>query len=173
MPESLAQKVARTLEMAERHEICPDGDWIRWCRDTFNLPDLFLYYHKEAQTFVLAQWVTRDPPRCLELWAFEEHPGRVPPDREWLENLLRPASWHAAKVKQRIREETEMRRRLRQESRDERDRVANHFWRKGKEHEAMAVVAMGEGYTGRAEGGEEQERLERELNEIANGRIQG
>ena len=150
----------------------PDSDWIKWARREFKAPDLFLYHHKAEKTVVLAEWVVK-PTHCLELWAFEVSPTREPPSREWMQNLLAPAQAHREKVRKAITERQQRERALRQDSKEQQERVATHLWKKGREAAAVGVMMAGPAYVGRAEGGAEQEALERELKGLANGRVIG
>ena len=77
-PIELAMQDGLTLD--ERHHICPESMWLRAVKRTTGRDDLFVYYHKETNNFVLAQWIY-SPEKdgvaiCVELEVMEEAPDR-------------------------------------------------------------------------------------------------
>lgn len=94
------------LEMVPgRHTVMADGEWIRWVRRTFGKPDLFVYFHQEHETFVLAEWVRRPDqgrPMCLELESMEWPPDWRP--SQLSEEYLRQRFVTSAKAVERMRE---------------------------------------------------------------------
>ncbi len=72
--------VGTGLLMDERHEICPESDWLRAVKRTTGRDDLFVYRHKEVGTFVLAQWVYNEEDHgfrvCIELETMAKAPDR-------------------------------------------------------------------------------------------------
>lgn len=67
------------LAIGEEHEVCPDGEWIRYARKLTGIKDLFVYHHRKAGTWVLAKWIfcpsQTDSPVALELESMS-----LPPD---------------------------------------------------------------------------------------------
>ena len=63
------------LAMDQDHEVMPDGDWIRFARRVTGIPELFVYFHRRTENFVLAKWLFK-PDVCLELEAFPVAPDR-------------------------------------------------------------------------------------------------
>jgi hypothetical protein len=59
------------LAFNEDHQMWPDGEWIRYARKLTGIKDLFVYYHRRANSWVLAKWLfppsQTDSPVALEL----------------------------------------------------------------------------------------------------------
>tara|TARA_R100000664_G_C2731679_1_gene122064 strand:- start:258 stop:791 length:534 start_codon:yes stop_codon:yes gene_type:complete len=68
------------LCLDERHHICPESQWLRAVKRTTGRDDLFVYYHKETNKFVLAQWIYTPEKDgvaiCTELEVMDEAPDR-------------------------------------------------------------------------------------------------
>jgi len=68
------------LVMGAEHKVLEDSEWIKHIKRETGRKDLFMYYHKYTEKFVLAHWiyppseVTR--PICLELETMD-----IPPDK--------------------------------------------------------------------------------------------
>jgi len=77
-PIELAMQDGLTLD--ERHHICVESQWLRAVKRTTGRDDLFVYYHKETNNFVLAQWIYTPEKDgvaiCTELEVMEEAPDR-------------------------------------------------------------------------------------------------
>jgi len=68
------------LCLDERHHICPESQWLRAVKRTTGRDDLFVYYHKETDKFVLAQWIYTPEKDgvaiCTELEVMDKAPDR-------------------------------------------------------------------------------------------------
>lgn len=133
------------LEMTPgRHQIMPDGEWIRWARRTFGKPDLFVYRHGEHGTFVLAEWL-RPPslgrPICMELesmdWPPDWRPGQL--TEGYLRDRLCACGDQVERMRSAVRDMAYAKREAKR-LRGERKREAVRFMRKrGLELEAMCA----------------------------------
>lgn len=78
------------LAIGEEHEVCPDGEWIRYARKLTGINDLFVYHHRKAGSWVLAKWLfppsKTDTPVALELEAMP-----LPPDMPGSGRLVGPS----------------------------------------------------------------------------------
>lgn len=99
------------LTIGEDHELCPDGEWIRYARRLTGIRDLFVYHHKREGTWVLCKWLypptSTDSPVALELMAMP-----LPPDMPGSGRLVGVA------LKNRVRPAEEMLDEMRRSSRD-------------------------------------------------------
>ena len=68
------------LCLDERHHICPESQWLRAVKRTTGRDALFVYYHKETDKFVLAQWIYTPEQDgvaiCTELEVMDKAPDR-------------------------------------------------------------------------------------------------
>lgn len=81
-----------TIYDAHRHFILPHCHWLNIVRKRLNNPDLFVYFHRETATFVLACWIFRPgtgkgPGLITELETLTGHPDREAGDLPCLEYL--------------------------------------------------------------------------------------
>ena len=123
-----------------RHEVLPDGDYIKGLRRHVNLPQLFIYRHRETRAFVLAGWLIEGRV-CTELFTW--HGGRLTegaPTYKQVELQTRP-------VREQARERVEMirdtRRRTREgaaASEDERQRQIRKARMKGDDARALSLM---------------------------------
>lgn len=128
------------LVMDARHEVLPDGEWVRWVRRETG-KDVFAYRHREHGTYVLAEWRKKEGVRvCTELLSSE-----VPFDRggwegrEWVRLRFRSAQAVAEEMlrgKARVREE---RIEMAQEAQEDQKSKVRWLRRKGMEEVAKAV----------------------------------
>lgn len=157
------------LRMDERHEVLPDGEWIRAVRRRVGMDDLFVYHHRETGAFVLAQWLCREPRFCQEL---ETMPA--PPDRggwiplKLLDLRLKPASYHHDIIRRQILNSRSRRKADRRDSLEQRNEASRWLQRQGKDA-AAAMLQQGD-FVGEAEGGERLEAMKDMLNASANSR---
>lgn len=141
----VADMVGDTLRMDVRHQVLPDGEFIRWLRRISGYDNLFLYYHRDTMSYVLAQWVLRSPRYCVELDVWDTHPDRMPRQIEgqhyWhlrLKTDREVKAAMAAKIKAQRYEEKAGRR----ESAESRQIVAKSLKRKGLDS-AAELMAIG------------------------------
>lgn len=99
------------LTLGEDHEVCRDGEWIRYARRLTGIRDLFVYHHKREDSWVLCKWLypptSTDSPVALELMAMP-----LPPDMPGSGRLV------GAALKRRVRPAEEMVDEMRRMSRD-------------------------------------------------------
>lgn len=99
------------LELGEDHELCADGEWIRYARRLTGIRDLFVYHHKTAGTWVLCKWLyppaSTDSPVALELATMS-----LPPDTAGSGRLVGDA------LKRRCRPAEDMLEEMRRSARD-------------------------------------------------------
>lgn len=158
------------LVMDDRHEVQPDGEWIRWARRVVGRDDLFVYRHKELGTYMLANWLFREPDVCNEIHKLPGHPDRGGHfDRKLLKAICRPFDELAREIAAGIRERRRKEAEIKAESRQEQREVANHYRVRGQE--SIAAGIMSGGYVGEREGGESLAALKEGLADAARGRI--
>ena len=78
------------LSMDERHELLPDGEWIRAVRRATKRDRLFVYHHSGTGNFVLAEWVYDDSDGirvCIELGTMPHPPDLYREGRPTLDHL--------------------------------------------------------------------------------------
>lgn len=159
------------LVMDERHEVLPDGEWIRWARRIVGRDDLFVYRHRELGTYMLCNWLFREPDICNEVHKLPGHPDRGGHFSEkLLKAICRPFDELAREIAQDIRERKQQELQLKAESRGEQREVAEHYRVRGKEDIAAGI--MSGGYVGEREGGESLAEMKAELTKAAKPRIQ-
>tara|TARA_R100000655_G_scaffold72916_3_gene111429 strand:- start:65 stop:610 length:546 start_codon:yes stop_codon:yes gene_type:complete len=131
------------ITLNENHEILPDSDWILWARRFSGIDDLFVYRHKQAETFVLAKWLYHPKKDgvgiLMELEAFPNPPNWHPPTQEWMRNRLRPAQEMAESMRQGIRDRAKAKRRMERDAIEEKHRVADWVKGQGQEEAAMSI----------------------------------
>ena len=136
------------IEVCGRHEILPDGEWIRYARRLTGIHDLFVYRHREEGTFVLSKWTwspaETDRPLALEIHVMARHPdqpgsGRPVGDR--LLSLVRPADEVHAEMRRASKDAADARRAQRLERHETRMESARSLRRMGMEMEASALEA--------------------------------
>lgn len=84
------EAVESHLFMDERHEILPDGEWIKAVQRLTGRDRLFVYRHKEIGSFVLAEWVYDDSDGirvCIELECMPQPPDLYQEGRPTMEDL--------------------------------------------------------------------------------------
>jgi hypothetical protein len=66
-----------TLE-PDRHEILPDGAWVKKVREIVRNENVFVYRHRvEKDTFVVCEWMDK-PHTCTELFIIDAPPDHSP-----------------------------------------------------------------------------------------------
>lgn len=110
------------LALSEDHEVCPDGEWIRYARRLTGIKDLFVYHHKREGTWVLSKWLY--PPTCTDSpVALELTTMPLPPDMpesgrlvgDALKRRLRPAEEMLEEMKRAKRDEVAHKESMKQE----------------------------------------------------------
>lgn len=161
-----------------RHQVLPDGEWIRCVRRTTRWPGLFMYRHRETGGFVVGAWVF--PPAesngrggvCSEIVVMSAPPDQCPPDRPtiaYMRNRCVPAHVAAAKALRNLRKRNAKRRAIRADSRAQQKSVAAHL--KAKGHPDIAASVASQGYVGTAEGGDMQKEMVDDLARRASGKV--
>lgn len=126
-PRAHAAGMGITLD--ENHEILPDSEWVLWARRFSGIKDLFVYRHKQAESFVFSKWLYH-PQRdgigiVMELEAFPAPPNWHPPTQDWVRDRLRPADEMAAAMRRGIRDRAKAKRAMEREGIEEKHRVAD------------------------------------------------
>lgn len=129
---------------ADRHELQPDGEWVRWAKGITGRPKLFVYRHRETGAFMLCEWVLSPAetthPTCVELFSMEGPPDQVSGGRP-SETMLRARCRGAAhEYEQYQREAREARRAERVDREDRHAQKMEHVKRlrdKGMHLEAL------------------------------------
>jgi hypothetical protein len=150
------------LLMDERHEVLPDGEWIRAVRRRTGREDLFVYRHREVGSFVLAQWMSKDPRICLELESMQKAPDRGGwIDLDYMERRCEPIdkTWEA--IQRKMEHSAWARREARRETAEARSDAMQWARRRGQEDLAAAVATQP--YVGQTEGGERLAELQDDL----------
>lgn len=159
--DELTEHIENGLVMDARHEMLPDGEWIRAVRKACKRDDLYVYRHAWTGKFVLCQMLYWEPRVCVELETME-----VPPDRggwvdlEWLRIRCGNQNDYLDRIRDRLKKQKDLKRELKAESMGERDEALD-YWGK-KKPQLAAGLAMSP-YVGEREGGESLERVKSEL----------
>lgn len=133
------------LEMKPgRHTILADGEWIRWVRRTFDKPDLFVYFHEEHETFVLAEWIRRPDqgrPMCMELESMSLPPDSKPSQLSegYLRSRFRTSREAVRQMRHRMREMAYLKRAAREQRGEARREAIRQLRKKGLWMEAHCV----------------------------------
>lgn len=131
------------LAIGEEHEVCPDGEWIRYARRLTGIKDLFVYHHKRTGNWILAKWIfppaTTDSPVALELEAMP-----LPPDMPESGRLVgpgliarcKPVEETVAAMKERLRKAASHRRSMMDERSESKKSAVKYMRKNGMEHGA-------------------------------------
>ena len=154
--------VGTGLLMDERHEICPDGEWIRAVRRETGRDDLFVYRHQWTNNFVLAQWVYNDKDHgfrvCIELETMPKAPDRGGwIDLKYIKRRCSPESAenNSRAMKNRMKNAAAAKEQARLDALEQRTDAAKYQRRKG--NDVIAASIESGPYTGasQSEGTEE------------------
>jgi hypothetical protein len=168
-PRQHAAEAHLTLDW--RHEVLPDGEWIRWARRLLERDDLFVYRHRENGTYMLCNWLFREPDIANEVHQLPGHPDRGPHfSARFLKAVARPFDELAREIAAGIRERRANENALKAESRGEQIETANHYRVRGQEDIATGI--MSSSYVGEREGGESLAQMKAELAAAAKPKIQ-
>ena len=157
------------LVMGEDHQILEDGMWINHIRRETGRKDLFVYYHKITEKFVLAHWIYPpgevDKPVCLELSAMD-----LPPDRGgWIPTPLVKLRCRATDpaeklMSKRIEERDAAKEADRSERLERRTSMVEHLKRKGQHDIASSLAHSNVNYT-------EDSQIKEDLINAGKGRV--
>lgn len=128
---------------SERHILLPDCEWVRWIKRWSGRRDVFMYYHREVGSFVLAVWVIPDKV-ATELMVFDcppDHYLQPLPTREDLERRFRPADMQIRQMKKDMQIMAAARKQERMEAAEARKDVARHLRHKGLDDAATGMDA--------------------------------
>tara|TARA_R100000951_G_scaffold16416_2_gene12944 strand:- start:34356 stop:34901 length:546 start_codon:yes stop_codon:yes gene_type:complete len=138
-----AHALGSGIQLNEHHQLMPDSEWILWARRETGIEDLFQYYHKQSNTFVLAKWIYHPEKDgigiLMELEAFDQPLDWNPPTKDWLRDRLRPAAEIAKTVRRGIRDTAKAKQRAKRDGVEEKHRVADWLKRQGKEDAASSL----------------------------------
>ena len=163
--DELTEHIENGMVMGFRHEILPDGEWIRAVRRATRRDDLYVYRHRVHGKFILCQMLHWEPRVCVELESMA-----LPPDRGgWLplEYLrMRCGSQHQylMRMRDRMRQAKKLRLEQRRESESQQRELARHLRRRGKDEIAAGVELAP--WVGDREGGESLAMVREELSSM-------
>ena len=163
------------LMMDERHEVCPESEWLRAVKRTTGRKDLFVYRHKEIGSFVLAQWVYNEEDHgfrvCIELETMPKAPDRGGwIDLQYIKRRCSPesAANNSRAMKNRMRNAAAAKEQARLDALEQRTDAVNYQKRKGN-HDVAASIEAGP-YVGDSQS-EGIEELKDMLTHAASGKI--
>tara|TARA_R100000664_G_C2729035_1_gene120109 strand:- start:566 stop:1108 length:543 start_codon:yes stop_codon:yes gene_type:complete len=132
------------LKLDERHHICPESQWLRAVKRTTGRDDLFVYYHKETEKFVLAQWIftpEKDGAAiCTELEVMDKAPDRGGwISLEYIKRRCAKGDEMMKSLRRKVKEASYRKKAEKEELLQQRTETANHYRRKGMEDVAASV----------------------------------
>lgn len=160
------------LEMGEDHEICQDGEWIRYARRLTGIKDLFVYHHKKVGTWVLCKWLypptSTDSPVALELATMSLPPdtagsGRLVGDA--LKRRCKPAEEMLEEMRRSARDAARQKVRERDQRAYSRSNAVRYMRTHGMEESAKAVES---GAVPWGSTGEQTEAMQETASELVN-----
>lgn len=162
------------LAIGEEHEVCPDGEWIRYARKLTGIKDLFVYHHKRAGTWVLAKWLFSptgtDSPVALELEAMPLPPDMPASGRLVGESLLlrcKPVEEMVDQMKARLKNAADKRRKMMDDRAYSRSNAIKYMRSKGMDQAAHQVENGMVGWTAPSESEEQYRETVSELVSLA------
>jgi hypothetical protein len=162
------------LVMNENHEVCPDGEWIRYARRLTGIKDLFVYHHKLEGTWVLCKWLYKpsetDSPVALELATMPLPPdmpgsGRLVGDA--LKYRLRPAEDMVEEMKRNARDAASHKETMRQERIGTKQQAVKYMKGHGMERGAQMLEDGACGWMAPSESRPEYQEMVTELVSMA------
>lgn len=166
----LEEALANHLHMGERHQVLPDGEWIRAARRHTGRDSLFVYFHRETCKYVLADWVwppdTYTARVCIELEVMDLPPdqnGADRPSMEWLTTRCCHADEMHKRMKAKLVEARGLKQGLAAESQEQKAEAIKYLKKKGMDASARTLEQSS--YVGETEGGE---RLQHAVSELQN-----
>lgn len=160
------------LELGEDHELCPDGEWIRYARRVTGIKDLFVYHHKKVGTWVLCKWLypptSTDSPVALELASMALPPdtagsGRLVGDA--LKRRCKPAEEMVEEMKRGARLAAQQKSHEREQKDYSRKNAVRYMRTHGLEDSAKALE---NGYVPWGSTGEHTEAMQETMSELVN-----
>jgi len=132
------------LCLDERHHICPESQWLRAVKRTTGRDDLFVYYHKEQNTFVLAQWIFTPEKDgiaiCTELEVMEEAPDRGGwISLEYIKRRCSKGDEMMRSIRDRVKEKNHREKMEKEELLAKRTEAASYFRKQGKADIAASI----------------------------------
>jgi len=132
------------LCLDERHHICVESQWLRAVKRTTGRDDLFVYYHKETNNFVLAQWIY-SPEKdgvaiCVELEVMEEAPDRGGwISLEYIKKRCAKGDDMVKELKNKMKTANSIKQSEKEELLEKRTAAADYFRKKGKRDIAASI----------------------------------
>lgn len=136
-----------------RHRVIP-SEYADWANRVTRRDDLFMYYHRVRETYVLAGWIVPGK-ACTELTVMEIPPGHfdsTPPCFEVLKYLVQPPEEKAKAAIESVKAARSMRDSLKRDSAASRLDMARHLLKHGKP--GGENLAAGVPFFGDREGGD-------------------
>ena len=162
------------LAIGEEHEVCPDGEWIRYARRLTGIKDLFVYHHKRAGTWVLAKWIfcpsQTDSPVALELESMPLPPDMPASGRLGGEALLarcKPVEETVDAMREKLRKAASDRKAMMDDRAYSRKNAARYMRSKGMDQAAAQVEDGSVGWTAPSESEQQYRETVSELVSLA------
>ncbi len=162
------------LAIGEEHEVCPDGEWIRYARKLTGIHDLFVYHHRKADTWVLAKWIyppsKTDTPVALELESMPMPPDMPASGRLVGEALIarcKPVEETVAAMRERLRKASLHRQQMLDDRKYSRRNAVKYMRSKGMDQAAHQVESGQVGWTAPSESEEQYRNTVSELISMA------
>jgi hypothetical protein len=155
------------LAMDQDHEVLPDSDWIRFARRVTGIPELFVYFHRRTENFVLAKWLFK-PDVCLELESFAVAPdpgGWMSADE--LKARCKPVDDTVRAIKDKMRQASSERRTMMDDHAHEKRATVKRLKNRGHDRAAHGIETGAQPWVGEAKGGESYRKTCEMLKNIA------
>jgi hypothetical protein len=138
----IEEAVESGLLMDKRHEVLPDGEWIRAARKWTGRENLFVYHHALTGGFVLAEWIYKDPRVCVELEVMGAPPDRGGWfDQQFMLARCQPLKAQIAGIKKTMQTASAQKEAARLEQAGKKKEVVEHYRRRGMPEVAASVGA--------------------------------
>lgn len=164
--------------MPHKHEILPDGAWIKYMRKYCGRPKLFCFRLRGGHRVSVAEWIV-EPRRgvggigvCTEIESMECPPDWWPhdlPTPERMRQVSRPGLEVVKELEQVLKAQQDKRLNDLRANSEGRYALAKHHMRHGNDQVAAGLLMGETPYVSEEEGGEDLKMLTAELKGIAKG----
>ena len=167
------EAVESHLCMDERHEVLPDGEWIKAVQRLTGRDRLFVYHHKEIGSFVLAEWVYDDSDGirvCIELEGMPHPPDLYQEGRPTMEDLrfrCKLADEMVKDMHEKIKKRRYQERLDREDGIAEKEDAIKRLKKLGLEDSARRVQSGADAFIPESMGGESFKQLKEEVTSMA------
>ncbi len=141
------------------HHVLPDGMWLTAVKRATRRTDLFLYWHRENRSFVVAVWLyperRKTIPVCIELEVYKWHPDALDlPIQEMVTRLRMTVKGQVNHYREKLERARARRRAIYEADSDHKKSVVKHLRRKGMDTIAHMMENGRLPFVGPASGGE-------------------